>query len=139
MRRQNYGDKLNFAETLPDSSPDAAAAVRGGGGGVCLPIVEGDRGEAGGCGGGAAGAERGRRAGGPVEVAGERKKEVAEVTAGFAAADCGGRRREPPELEKKVAAGARVARVSKGAVAAAVGAPAPETTGSRPRCALTSS
>ena len=49
------------------------------------------------------------------------------------------RRREPPELEKKVAAGAREARVSKGAVAAAVGAPAPETTGSQPRRALTSS
>ena len=52
-----------------------------------------------------------------MEVAGERRKEVAEVTAGFAAADCGGRRREPPELEKKVAAGAREVRDSKGAVA----------------------
>ena len=49
------------------------------------------------------------------------------------------RRREPPELEKKGAAGAREARVSKGAVAAAVGAPAPEMTGSQPRRALTSS
>jgi len=59
------------------------------GGVVCPQAVEGGRGEAGGCGGGAAGAERGRRAGGPVEVAGERRKEVAEAMAGFAAAGGG--------------------------------------------------
>ena len=111
MRRQNYGDKLNFAETLPDSSPDAAAAV--------APLEPSGAGEP-------VGRWRWRGRGGrrwQKQWPDSRRR----------------RRREPPELEKKVAAGAREARVSKGAVAAAVGAPAPETTGSQPRRALTSS